>query len=103
MGGASVAPQLHPKVIGSQSAGGMIKPAKEEKFVGFGETGRNGDSGPSYKKSWLRSAPLPLNSYLPESRRVPMPSSCLRSCTLYTDEFLDPYRKELILSSVQTT
>lgn len=60
MGGASASPQLHPKVIGSQGVGGMIKT-----LTGGGartcESGWGSESGTSPKKPWLGPSPSSLN------------------------------------------
>lgn len=51
-----MSPQLHPKVIGSQGVGGMIKPLKEAEghgLAGLRESGRGRESGTSSKKAWL--------------------------------------------------
>lgn len=44
-------------LIGLQSAGGIIKPAKWWKVVGLQETGRDRDSGTLHEKAWLGPTP----------------------------------------------
>lgn len=48
MGGASDS-TVAPKSDWITEHRGMIKPTKEEKFVGFAEAGRNGDSNPLHE------------------------------------------------------